>query len=89
MAGDRDCIGEVEQVKANDDLIHQAYQEHLNDHIAMGRRVIELHQPLGNAELEQIWKTKFELQFGVSRTLFMAIAREVMHPTIGGLKSDD
>lgn len=46
-------------------------------------------QPLGNAELEQIWKTKFELQFGVSRTLFMAIAREVMHSTIGGLKSDD
>lgn len=41
-------------MKPNDDLIHQAYQEHLNDHIAMGRKVIELHQPLGNAELEQI-----------------------------------
>lgn len=89
MAGDCGDFGEVEQVKANDNLIHQAYQDHPHDHIAMGRKVIELHQPLGNAELEQIWKTKFELQFGVSRALFMAIAREVMHPTIGGLRSED
>lgn len=76
-------------MKPNDDLIHQAYLDYQNDPIAMGRKVIELHNPLGTAELEQIWKTKFELQFGVSRVLFMAIALEVMHPTIGGLKSDD
>lgn len=75
-------------MKPNDDLIHQAYLCHQNDYIAMGRKVIELHNPLGTAELEQIWKTKFELQFGVSRVLFMAIAREVMHPTIGGLRDE-
>lgn len=75
-------------MRPNDDLIHQAYQQHPNDHIAMGRKVVELHAPLGTAELDQIWKTKFELQWGVSHALFMLIAREVMHPTIGGLRDE-
>lgn len=76
-------------MRPNDALIHQAYQNYPNDHIAMGREVVELHAPIGQAELEQIFKTKFELQWGVSHTLFMLIAHEVLHPTIGGLKSDD
>lgn len=68
-------------------------QQHINAAYPNLEQAIPLYthppQPLGNAELEQIWKTKFELQFGVSRTLFMAIAREVMHPTIGGLRSGE
>ena len=76
-------------MKANDDLIHQAYLDYQNDPIAMGRKVVELHAPIGLAELEQIYKTKFELQFGISWELFKLIADAVNHPTIGGLRSDD
>lgn len=76
-------------MKPNDPLIHLAYQQHPNDHIAFGRKVVELHQPLNTAELDQIWKTKFEQQWGLSYVLFMLIAREILHPTIGGLKDAD
>lgn len=75
-------------MKANDDLIHRAYQMYPNDHIAMGRKVVELHNPIGLAELEQIYKTRFELQFGVSWEVFKLIADAVMHPNVGGLRDE-
>lgn len=88
MAADRDCPGEIEQVKPNDDLIHQAYLNYQNDPIAMGRKVVELHNPIGLAELEQIYKTRFELQFGLSWELFKLVADAVMHPNVGGLRDE-
>lgn len=75
-------------MKPNDDLIHRAHTEHPNDHIAMGRKVVELHNPIGLAELEQIYKTRFELQFGVSWEVFKLIADAVMHPNVGGLRDE-